>query len=289
MSVSGSEDEADLEREDKLSPLMIACKRGYLETATALLADGAPINAASPTFRVTPLLLATAGGFETIVSLLLDQRARPLEVNVEGDSALLLACYHGHLAIARRILAAAAVDSSPAAVMRQHASSDGMTGFLHATEQGHEHVVHWILDSCVEPADLIAFVNHNNHSGLTALHFAIGRGTRSVFDRLLVSGARVDTITDDGFCQLLLAVQEGDVAMTDALLRHGANPNAQDAWSHNSCLLLAIESGNAALVALLLAADGINLAASNKDGLTAAMMAKQKGDATILSQLAPFS
>ncbi len=74
--------------------------------------------------------------------------------------------------------------------------------------------------------------------------------------------------------------------MVETLLRRGADPNVRDAWSNNTCLMLATDTGNVPIVQLLLKRGGVDLTATNRDQMTALMIAKAKQDTTLMDLLA---
>jgi ankyrin repeat protein len=80
--------------------------------------------------------------------------------------------------------------------------------------------------------------------------------------------------------------QEGDVEMVESLLRQGADPNVRDAWSNNTCLMLATDTGNVPIVQLLLKHGSVDMTATNRDQMTALMIAKAKQDTTLIDLLA---
>lgn len=72
-----------------------------------------------------------------------------------------------------------------------------------------------------------ADVNAAQGDGMTALHWAAGRGDAALIGVLVYAGARVDALTRNGnYTPLHLAARGGRAAAVRALLKGGANPNA---------------------------------------------------------------
>ena len=167
-----------------------------------------------------------------------------------------------------------------------HANTEGTHCLLYACEGGHAAVVELlfalarVLESCEAnaPASLRALVNQADKAGSTPLHVALSAGARSIAMALLEAGADPNSRTEDGFCPLLLAAQEGDVQLCSALLARGADPNARDAFSGNSALHVALESGRLDLVVLLLDAEATDASVANSQALTPLMLARSRHD-----------
>ena len=69
------------------TPLHYACARGHLEVAQYLLANGAIVDALSPS-NTTPLMMAVQSGNEALVKLLLDKGADLQVRNSQGFTAI---------------------------------------------------------------------------------------------------------------------------------------------------------------------------------------------------------
>ena len=71
-----------------LTPLLLAARQGYLETASALMDAGADVNQASAGDRSSPLLVATINGHFDLAKVLLDRGADPRAAAENGATPL---------------------------------------------------------------------------------------------------------------------------------------------------------------------------------------------------------
>ena len=99
--------------------------------------------------------------------------------------------------------------------------------FLEAASQGNLPTVQWILQ---QPGGVN--VNAGDQDGLTALHFAVCRGSVAIVQAILqVEGVNVNARTISDFAPLHLACfsrHANQLPILRALLEAGANPNAAD-------------------------------------------------------------
>ena len=113
---------------------------------------------------------------------------------------------------------------------------------------------------------------------------AVGHKDFRKVQSLLSRGADVNE-TDEGSEQtpLMRAAQMGDVAITQALLAHGARVNIQDDFG-KTALMFAVEKGATAVVALLLER-GAQPTIQDARGKTALSIAIGKGYTRIANRL----
>ena len=115
-----------------------------------------------------------------------------------------------------------------------YCSKDGESAWSLALMMGHEQIVHALMDS---QADINVVLDKKE--GTTPLHEAASNGLPKIIEKLLSKGADVNKIIEGsdrltrGRTPLMNACygfRKGNVkASIQVLLKHGANPNAQDA------------------------------------------------------------
>lgn len=117
---------------------------------------------------------------------------------------------------------------------------------------------------------------------------ALLAGDRAAVERLLERGASPDARVSEGEHRdktvLMLAAQQGDVALVDLLLAAGADVDGANDRGGNA-LMFAATQGHAAVVERLLAA-GPTVNAQADNGWTALMLATAKDEQAIVQSLA---
>jgi ankyrin repeat protein len=71
-----------------LTPLLLAARQGYIETAGALLDAGADVNQISAGDKTSPLMIATINGHFDLARFLLDRGADPAQASENGATPL---------------------------------------------------------------------------------------------------------------------------------------------------------------------------------------------------------
>jgi ankyrin repeat protein len=128
-------------------------------------------------------------------------------------------------------------------------------------------------------------VNASQGDGMTALHWAAGKGDAALAGMLLYAGANLRATTRlGGYTPLLLAARAAHVPVMQALLEAGASPNAPTG-NGTTPLMLAAASGSVPAVKLLLER-GADVAAGEKAmGQTALLFAAAYGRADVIRAL----
>jgi ankyrin repeat protein len=184
---------------------------------------------------------------------LLDRGADPDAEDADGNSALMLAVWHGDADLVGRMLA-------------KHADPN------HANQLGTT-ALHWAIDDAAKTKLLLdagARANAEDRSGTTPLELAVGRdGDAAVVTLLIAHGADARPAG--------ARIGASDPATAKLLLAHGADPRAEGA------LQLAAARGNTETLQLLLD-HGAPIDAPATLGMTPLMWAAQMGhaDAVVL-------
>jgi ankyrin repeat protein len=186
------------------TPLMIAARTGTLAVVQSLIAAGAAVNAKEPSQGQTALMWAVSQQHRDVVDALIARGADVRAASAGGFTPMLFAARRGDLDIARLLVAAGASAND--------SSSQG-TALLVAVVRGHAPFVKYLLEHGADPNAAPA--------GVTPLHWAAGSWETTLFG---ASGIR-ENLPGEGYLGGLLGEMKVDVV--EALLAHGANPNAR--------------------------------------------------------------
>ncbi|HEY7170351.1 MAG TPA: ankyrin repeat domain-containing protein [Vicinamibacterales bacterium] len=186
------------------TPLMTAARSGGLDLVTLLLERGADLEAREPARSQTALMWALSEKQHDVVGRLLEWGADPAARSKSGFTPLLFAARNGDVPSATLLLDRR-VDVNAAA-------ADGVTPLLAATVRGFVPMIVFLLD---RGADANA-----STTGYTALHWAAGSWETEL------SGPRGVRIERDDEWEGVRGLGEARVRVIQALLAHGANPNA---------------------------------------------------------------
>jgi ankyrin repeat protein len=194
------------------TPLMAAARAGRAEIAAALLARGANVNARESTHDQTALMWAAASRRPEVVKVLLSAGA-----DLSARSKLRLR--------KSLILTSRQASYNPGAYELHlkkgdivEVSEGGFTALLFAAQQGDVESARLLLDAGAD-------VNETAPIGMSALvvaaysdHLDVGR---YLLDRRADANA-----AGAGYSALHAAILRGNLKFVEALLAHGANPNA---------------------------------------------------------------
>ena len=225
-------------------------------------------------FGDTALIMAAYHGHIEVVARLL--QVESIDVNqagYKGTTALWCAAYNGHNAVVKYLLAAQGIDVN-------HANNNGSTALMLAAQNGHIEVVKYLL--AAQGID----VNHAKNNGSTALMLAACNGHDAVVDRLLqVESIDVNHANNVGLTALSCAACNGHNAVVARLLQvesidvNHANNNGDTALSYAAC------NGHDAVVDGLLQVESIDVNHANNNGDTALSYAAWNGHHEIVARL----
>jgi ankyrin repeat protein len=190
--------------------------------------------------RVTAILNAVETGDLRSVAMLLNQDPALVNAhNDRGDSAILLAAYHGHGAIQDLLqIRGAEMDVFAASAVGEFGrvrevlsedpelafaySHDGFTALHLAAYFGHVEIVGLLLDRHADPNAI-----GQNQSLVRPLHSAVARSQQAAAELLLKRGADPNARQSGGVTPLHSAAQKGQDIIVRLLLAGGAQVDAR--------------------------------------------------------------
>ena len=185
---------------------MTAARSGSAATVSALLADGANVNAAQKSKGQTALMWAVSEGHVDTVSELLDSGADVHAKTLGGFTTILFAARTGNTDVARRLLGRGANVND--------ADTEGSTPILVATVRGHVDLALFFLEHGADPDGDAETI------GYTPLHWASTKSETVITN---------DYTEAPGEWAALAGIPDraGKAALIRALVAHGAEINAR--------------------------------------------------------------
>ena len=199
----------NLAQDSGLTALMLAAGTGNRDVVRALLAHGADVNAMTHGSGVTALMWAVEAPHPNVVHILLESAADVSVSSKKGFTPLLLAARNGDVELARLLLAAGADVNQP--------GSDGTHALPLAIISGHGAFAMFLLEQGADPGGTI--------DGVPALHAAAGDVGTWLVDWYREHGGR--RAVDAGGRGIAGLRPERRLPLVEALLAHGADPNAR--------------------------------------------------------------
>lgn len=198
--------DANVPRATGETPLMTCARTGSLAAVEALLARGADPDPAESWRGQTALMWAAGEGHASVAGALAAYGADVRGRSAAGFTPLLIAARRDEPALAQILLDAGAGVNEE--------TPDGLTPLLVATVRGHTALAIRLLEQGADP--------NAGGNGYTPLHWAAG----SWHTELTGSLRGIATERDDEW-RSLNGVRSGRLALVEALLAHGADPDAR--------------------------------------------------------------
>jgi ankyrin repeat protein len=222
--------------------------------------------------RRTPLILACKVGSETVVFQLLDRGASNLDAkDVLGKTALLYAADIDKHTIVTHLLARGANPNLP--------DGTGATPLIVASKHGFANAVRVLIKHG------LAWINHADRHGATALWYACYYGNETVVEMLLQARARPNYVGTHRKTPIIAAAEQMQTACAKLLLEHPYI--VLDAVDHEgkTALRYAGETNNLELVRLLIQTGADLNARTTIDHTTTLMAACSLGHLRIVDEL----
>jgi ankyrin repeat protein len=220
-----------------------------------------------------PFFKAVEEGDEGEVAKLLDANPRLLEeANDKGARPIILAARFGQLGVVKLLIGRGADVNATGA--------SGSTALHYASYYGHEETVAFLLDQGAQ-------ANSTMHGDRTPLKLACHEGQLAVVHMLLQHiGTQVLEETDEeGWRALHWVAYRGHEAVATLLLEQGAQANSGDALGRTP-LMVACEEGRLAVVGVLLRhVGGQALQETDDKGRTALHLAALRGHGEVVAFL----
>ncbi|KAJ5921449.1 hypothetical protein N7466_009775 [Penicillium verhagenii] len=201
-------------------------KTGDLEPIKKALSKGANVNK-KDLDGLTALAIASSCGYQQVVSMLLEHKAKTEIKGKNSETALFLAAQKDHEGIVKLLLLNGANPDGP--------NVQGKTALSQAVTNGNLSIARLLLEKGATPGILCA-------NGDTAITSAVVNDHIEITQLLLNHGVPADQIGLSTRTPLFKAVMNGNVRMVRLLMDHGANPNFLDkkGWS---AIRVAVETG----------------------------------------------
>ncbi|KAJ6785519.1 hypothetical protein PWT90_03810 [Aphanocladium album] len=293
-----------------LTPLHLAADGGHLDIAKLLVESGVDVSKLDRN-RNTPLHYAAKAGHADAVKLLLGVGVDPSVPNVNQNTPLLTAAGHGHADIVGLLLEQKAdpcyaddgqrtplllaswighretmkllLGHPTAAAQISMADKDGYTPLLAASSSNHLEAVQLLLEKGADVEDL-------NCTGAGPLIIAAEQGDAEMVNALLATRkVNVDHQDVNGRTALFTATMFGRDAAVDALISHKPKPksNLQDRYGATP-LIMAARTCRSKILESLLRLDDVPLPAKDIFARDVFYWGARSVNPDVISLLAPF-
>jgi ankyrin len=223
------------------SPLQLAADKGSIEILRLILEHSYSYSNLSCDC-LEAISRAAVHDYWELLKVLLDVPGipQPNPIDSKGNSALHLACEHGHVNLVKKLL-----ESGKYGADFQNAA--GLAPLHIASMKGHVHVVKALLEKWTT-------VDCEDSSGGKAIHFAVEHGHLPVVKALQECRDMRLEKDGDGNTPVLIAAISGHVAIVDELLSTSENDdsNPEELWGNPFPLHQAVDIGNETLCHILI-------------------------------------
>ncbi|XP_067648836.1 kinase D-interacting substrate of 220 kDa-like [Haliotis asinina] len=234
-----------------------ACKGGHVGMEECILPHYR-ININNK--KVTPLVQAAFRGYRDVCEFLACMGANVSQVDDDGDSILHWACKGGYLGMVKYLLSLCNLDINCQ-------GKGGNTPLMYAVLWRRKDICEFLMSMGANMSQ----VNDNNNN---VLHIASMLERLDVMKSLLLQGSvDINSRGMHGKTALMNAAYHGKRKMFDLLVSQGSMTNLVDDDGH-TILHLASLGGHVEMVKYILSQNMTDINARDKDGKTAAMIAK---------------
>ncbi|XP_046365595.2 ankyrin repeat and KH domain-containing protein 1-like [Haliotis rufescens] len=240
-----------------------ACRGGHLGMAKYLLSEYSVDINSRGIYGSTPLMKAASHGHRDVFEFLVSKGVNVSQVDDYGDNTLHWACRGGHLGMARYLLSKYSLDINSR-------GKYGSTPLMKAASDGHREMF-WFLES------FGANVSQVDDDGDNILHYASSGGHPEMVKYILSQDfVDINRRGNYGGTPLMRAAYNGNIQVFDLLVSKGGQTPLTDDNGDN-ILHLATLRGRVEMVKHILSQNMTDINARDKDGDTAAMIAKREG------------
>ena len=277
----------------KLTPLIIACQKGYVDVVNVLLNAGADCNIADGQYGKTCIHTAIIRGCcKELLENLIDHGADVNATDKDSQTALMTACWKGNVEAINVLLNAeanpnitdnngatwihyaVAGDYSKATLLKiiEHGANvdvtrkRNITALMIACKMGNADAINVLLKVGADP-------HIRDIDGATWIHYAVGGDcSKETIQTIIDHGADVNTTNKQCVTALMVACQKRNIEAIDVLLNAGANVNVVDVIGE-TCLHAAVRGHCSKEVLQALIDHGVDVNVRNKKSGTAIMIA----------------
>ena len=240
------------------------------EILQTIINHGADVNATDKK-KVTALMLACGNGNEDAITILLNAGADTNIADANGNTCLYYVAYGNCSKCVLQSIISHGADVKATDKYEQ-------TSLMFACLMKNENAINVLLSAGADPklADSL---------GVTCLQYAVDEGySKHVFDTIMNHGADVNAANMTNITALMLACANLNIYAINVLLNAGAEPNIADV-DGNTCLHYAARNHCCAGVLQAVISHGGDVNATNKNNVTALMLACAKGNKDAINVL----